>query len=85
MRRDTRYRFITLGVGVGILAAVFVFLALVQIAADAHQDLDQLPAPVLEEKVLRAPHRRHSAIADSTSSNRSDVTITASSAWGKRS
>lgn len=48
MQRDTRYRLITLLVGIGILVVVFLFLALVRIAADAHVDLDQLPPPVLQ-------------------------------------
>ena len=48
MQRDTRYRFVTLLVSLGIVAVVFVFLTLVRIAADAHVDLDQLPSPVLE-------------------------------------
>lgn len=48
MQSDTRYRFITLLVGFGFIAVVLLFLALVRVAADAHVDLDQLPAPVLE-------------------------------------
>lgn len=47
MQSDTRYRFITLLVGLGVIAVVLLFLALVRVAADAHVDLDQLPAPVL--------------------------------------
>lgn len=48
MRPDTRYRMIVLGVALGVLVGIFSFLALVRVAADAHVDLDDLPAPVLD-------------------------------------